>query len=705
MKVKDVMTRDPITLDTRMNIREAARILSEHSIDGAPVIEDGCIKGIFTKSHVLRAVASGIDLQQTLVREVMTQNVVTISPEVTCEEAAQANFGRLPVVDEQGKLVGILTVSDLLRAFEAENKDTLTKLNTILNSTYNAIIAVNKEGVIEIFNLAAERLTGVKAEEAIGLRIDQIFPNTGIYEQLQTEKAQYSQKLIYHDRKLLSNRTPIIVDGEIIGAVAVLQDMSDLESISKELTATKELSHELEAIIESSFDGIYVTDGRGKTLRVNRAYERLTGVKREEVLGKTMRELVDAGVYSQSVSLLVLEEKKPVTITQKVITGKSVLVTGNPIFDQNDKIFRVVTNVRDITELNELRRQLEQAQEMEKWYHLELKQLRSAINSQCDAVAVSGPMKEVVQLATRVSTVDATILILGESGVGKEVVAKIIHKNSRRKNGPFIKVNCGAIPEQLLESELFGYEGGAFTGAKKEGKAGLFELANRGTLFLDEIGELSLNLQVKLLRVLAEREIMRVGGGKPIPVDVRIVVATNRDLEDMVKCGLFREDLYYRLNVVPIVIPPLRERKEDIPSLALHFLNQFNSHYGLQKKLSYEVLERLMLYDWPGNIRELKNVVERMVVTTTDDLLGVEHLPKYLGSETSKNDARISVKGVMPLNDAIEEVEKQIIQNALKKHKTSRKMAAVLGVNQSTIVRKINKYGFKLSDAQLPGAM
>jgi len=622
-------------------------------------------------------------------------------PDTECSDAAKTPVGRLPVADEDGNLLGIVTKGDLLRAFIDKYKDTLGKLNAVIDSAHNAIISVNRDGKVDLFNQAAERLTGVSVEQAVGKRIDHLFPTTGLLEQLHTGIPKYSQKIVVNERTLLSNRTPIYEDGEIVGAVAILQDVSELESFSKELAVTKEMRQELEAIIDSSFDGIFVTDDKGKVLRVNKAYERLTGIKGEQIVGQTMNDLVAAGFYSRSVSMKVIEEKKPVTIAQKVKSGRRVLVTGNPVMDAQGQIFRIVTNVRDVTELNELRQQLEKAQELEKLYHQELEQLRHSISGQSDAVVVSQEMKDIFELAVRVSSVDATILILGESGVGKEVVAKTLHKHSRRKNNSFLKVNCGAIPEHLLESELFGYEGGAFTGAKKEGKPGIFELSNKGTLFLDEIGELSLNLQVKLLRVLAEREITRVGGTNPIPIDVRIIVATNRNLEDMVKRGQFREDLYYRLNVVPIVIPPLRQRKEDIPPLALHFLNQFNAQYGVQKKLSYEVFNYLREYDWPGNVRELRNVIERMVVTTPDDLLEVRHIPKGLAQNTVDSHNVVQVNGIIPLNDAVREVEKQVLLNALRKYKTSRQLASVLKVDQSTIVRKMHKYGLGDSDAMI----
>jgi transcriptional regulator with PAS, ATPase and Fis domain len=301
-------------------------------------------------------------------------------------------------------------------------------------------------------------------------------------------------------------------------------------------------------------------------------------------------------------------------------------------------------------------------------------------------------MKKVFDFAARVAQVDSTVLITGESGSGKEIVAKTIHKLSKRKDGPLIQINCGAIPENLLESELFGYEPGAFTGASKEGKLGMFELAENGTLFLDEIGELPLNLQVKLLRVLQEREIVRVGGIKPKKINVRIIAATNKDLEKMVEKGMFREDLYYRLNVVRIKIPPLRERKTDIPPLIQHFLRKFNEKYEMNKKISPEVIERLIAYDWPGNVRELENLIERLVVIVIEDIIELKHLPDYLQASINSDHFQVSVSGIIPLKKASEDLEKQLISKALQKYGSTRKAAQILEVDQATIVRKAKKY-------------
>jgi TyrR family helix-turn-helix protein len=302
-------------------------------------------------------------------------------------------------------------------------------------------------------------------------------------------------------------------------------------------------------------------------------------------------------------------------------------------------------------------------------------------------------------LALRLSQVESTILVEGESGVGKEVFAEMVHNSGPRKDHPFIKINCGAIPDQLLESELFGYVSGAFTGARKQGKAGLLEAANGGSLFLDEIGEMPLRLQVKLLRVLQEKNITRVGDSVPIKVNVRVMAATNRNLAAMVQAGQFRKDLFYRLNVVPVRIPPLRERKEDILVLAYRFLDSCNKRYRFSKQIDREVLNCLLEYEWPGNVRELENMVEQMVVVTQGELITLDDLPKPL--KRGLTCAQISPLPAMEdksLKEIMEEVERSALLYAYRKHKTTRRMALNLGIHQSTVVRKMNQYGISVQE-------
>jgi transcriptional regulator with PAS, ATPase and Fis domain len=291
-----------------------------------------------------------------------------------------------------------------------------------------------------------------------------------------------------------------------------------------------------------------------------------------------------------------------------------------------------------------------------------------------------------------VAGVDSTVLLLGESGVGKEVVAKLLHRLSKRSTKPLVAINCSAIPENLIESELFGYETGAFTGAQKRGKQGLIEFANEGTLFLDEIGELPLSLQVKLLRVLQDKKLMRLGGITEIDVNVRIVAATNRDLYKMVIDKQFRADLYYRLNVIPIEIPPLRKRKSDILPLCHHFIDVYNHKYGINKELSLSTGQALENYDWPGNVRELENLIERLVVTTNHNIIDFEDLPQFLVHNDSDINSKIKIDEIMHLREAQELTEKLLIEKAYENYKNTYEMAEALGVNQSTVVRKINKY-------------
>lgn len=566
-------------------------------------------------------------------------------------------------------------------------------LQSVVDSVYNGIVACDVNGHIVLINRSAAKVAGRQPEELIGERIDSVFPNTGLFEILRTGESRPHQKLDFQGRKLISNRSPILnKDGELVGAIGVFQDISELEKVTRELVEEKKLAKELQEVIESSYDGIWITDGEGYTLHVNSAYERISGMKKEELLGRHMQELLDAGYFSDSVTLHVLRKKERVTIMHDIRkTGKRVLITGNPIFNEDGEIVRVVTNVRDITELIELKQDLEVKERQAARFQNELAQLRSQ-RMDDDIVMESPQMRHVYELATWVGQVDSTVLILGESGVGKEVVAQIIVRSSERRDEPFIKVNCGAIPENLLESELFGYEKGSFTGADKKGKPGMFELAHKGTILLDEVAEIPLNLQVKLLRAIQEQEIMRVGGTKPVKLDVRIIVATNKNLEELVRQGEFREDLFYRLNVIPITIPPLRERPADIPPLIDYFLRKFNKRYKLKKIIRREVVERLLTYGWPGNVRELQNIVERMVVLSRDDVIGFETLPLQVKPAVeAEKQFRVDVSDVVPLKDALYEVEKKLVLKALQKFGTTRKAADALGVDQSTVVRKFQR--------------
>jgi len=699
LKIKEFIKGKLISLTADVTIREAVKIFIDNKIDGAPVVDDDFkLQGLFTKSHIYRAINEEIDMQ-TRVGDVMTREGFIVGhPEADIDDVIYPGLGRLPVVNDDGRVIALITRTDLAGVFYNSYQVLASELDTIIDSTHNMIIATDCQARIKVFNRAAERMLEVKSEDVRGKPIVEIFPNSGLPDTIRTAADQPLQKIVLNNRNFISNRSPIKKDGEIIGAVAVLQDISELEQISQELKYVKELNEELDAIIESSFDGLYISDGDGKTLRVNKAFEMIMGISRDEFLGKNVEQIEKEGLVSESVTFLTLKKRKPVTIIQEAKTGKITLATGSPVYDKNGNIFRVVCNVRDITELNLLRQRLEQAEGLSQHYESQLRTLKLQFIGSSNMIINSNSMRDILEVVSRLAQVDSTTLITGESGTGKELIAETIHSYSARKEEPFIRVNCGAIPENLLESELFGYEYGAFSGAKQEGKPGFFELANGGTLFLDEIGELQLNLQVKLLRAIQSKEITRIGGEAPKKIDVRIIAATNRNLADMVRNKEFREDLYYRLNVVPLNVPPLRDRREDIPPLITHFVQIFNRKYNMNKRVAAEVIDLFMGYNWPGNVRELENLIERMVVVTPHDVISKEDLPFQFDKNALDQSSQVLVRGVIPLREAVESTEKQLLERAYNNYRTTRQMAGALKVNASTIVRKASKYGLNVKD-------
>ncbi|TEB10041.1 Nif-specific regulatory protein [Pelotomaculum propionicicum] len=465
----------------------------------------------------------------------------------------------------------------------------------------------------------------------------------------------------------------------------------DRDSCWDELNEQRELVEELVDTFNSSLDEIFIIDGSGNTKRINKAGETYYGVPVESLLGKNVVELEKAGYFSPSVARLVLKEKKRLTITQKTKSGKQLITTGNPIFNENGDIIRIVVNSRDISELLNLKKQLESAGQLAE-SHLQQHLKPNQLNKSNELVAQSPQMKAIIEMLEKVAKVDSTVLIMGESGTGKGVIASRLHSLGKRSNGPFITINCGTIPENLLESEFFGYEKGAFTGKRREVKTGLLELASGGTVFLDEITALPLGMQVRLLQVIQEKRLTRVGGSEYINVDIRFIAATNRDILAMVSEGTFREDLYYKLNVIPVIIPPLRSRQEDIPALAHFLLNRLNTKYNTNKKFSTEVINALKNYSWPGNVRELENLVERLFVTVEASEIMADNLPEHMFEAKSSRLKRVYILDIFPLKEAVEELEKQMVTLAYTRHKNTYKVAKVLNIDQSTVVRKIQKY-------------
>lgn len=692
MKVAEIMTPNPHYLREHDSIKKATQMFIDKKVDGAPVLDEkNQIIGLIGKANLYRAIVNDYDTNAP-VKEIMTENIRTVDVNDSVYDVMNHPYSRLPVLDN-GKMVGIVTRTDLNSFYNRILEDLSGELQAIIDSAYNAIVSIDRDGMIRTFNSAAQKVFGYLKEDVIGKRYLDVFPNGRLISVFNSGETMTGQKYYHGDKTLLCNYAPIVTADKVVGAISVSQDISEIEEISRELRHTKELKDEMDAVIEASFDSFFVTDAKGTVLSINEAYTRITGLKPEEVLGKTMYELVELGYIDRSATVEVIKTKKPVTFTQNIKNGRTMLVTGNPIFNKDGELVRVLTNGRDITELNKLKHEVEHATELNLHYQRELLKYRDSV----DYVVKSEKLKEIFDLIYRLGKVDSTVLILGESGVGKEIIANELHRCSLRKDRPMIRINCAAIPENLLESELFGYEPGAFTGAKKEGKMGIFELADKGTLFLDEIGELPLALQVKLLRVIQESEVTRLGATKPIKIDVRLITASNRDLWDMVEKKQFRKDLFYRLNVVPIMVPPLRERKEEIPALVDYFIKMFNDKYKLERRIDKSLLNKLIEYDWPGNIRELKNVIERAVVISNDDLM--KDITFYENKPEKDNDSNFTTFTVeydKSLKDTLEKLEKKILSNTIKEYGSSRKVAAALGVSQTSIVRKASKYGLEL---------
>ncbi len=569
----------------------------------------------------------------------------------------------------------------------------------ILDASHNGIVIIDRSGVILVYNKAARRLLEEGDHSPVGRHFSEIRPETwpDLKNILETGLPQIGKKIVLPQATIIANRNPIIVDGKVVGAISVFQDISEHEALISDLQGYRKLHRELEAIFESSFDGLYITDGRANTIRVNSAYERITGLKREDLIGRNMVDLVREGVFDHSATIDVLEQRSQVTIIQKIMGDKHLLVTGTPIFDDENGIALVVTNVRDITLLNELKAQLDESRRLSSRYYQSLVEKEKFQHDLQDMVVKSGAMIQTVQRAIKVAAADASVLLSGESGAGKSMLARIIHLVSPRKERPFIKINCGAIPDSLIESELFGYARGAFTGAAPEGKAGLIEVGHTGTVLLDEVGELTLAMQVKLLQVIEEKVFTRLGGTKPISVDVRIIAATNKNLKDLVQQGRFREDLYYRLDVVPIHIPPLRERRDDIAALALNRIEKFNRTSGSAKRLDQVVMDRLMRYNYPGNVRELINIMERMMIMSDGNLITIADLPAEL-RELPQSNIDPFEDGTT-LTDAVEQFECRIIGRALNCHKSLSMAARALGVHPTTLWRKMTKFGISKPNA------
>ncbi|MEH6973226.1 sigma-54-dependent Fis family transcriptional regulator [Bacillus sp. JJ675] len=568
-------------------------------------------------------------------------------------------------------------------------KEQTYKHDRIFNSMNDGMIFIDINEEIILFNKMAEEMTGTKREEAIGQHIQKVIPTTKLPRILNTREPEYNQKqFLKPNRQIVTTRIPIIDDGgTLLGALSIFKDITDAVELAEEVTNLKEVRTMLEAIIQSSDEAISVVDENGIGMMINRAYTKMTGLTKDEVIGKPASTDISEG---ESMHLKVLETRRPVRGARMKVgpNKKEVIVNVAPIIV--DGILKgSVGVIQDVSEIQLLTKELNRARQI-------IRTLEAKYTF-ADIIGSSEQMLVALEQAKLGAKTPATILLRGESGTGKELFAHAIHNESDRKYNKFVRVNCAAISESLLESELFGYEEGAFSGAKRGGKKGFFEEANNGSIFLDEIGELSPSTQAKLLRVLQEKEIVRVGGTKPISVNVRIIAATNVNIEKALAEGRFREDLYYRINRYPISIPPLRQRKEDIEALSRHLIGKINQEYGRNVKgLTKKALKSLTARKWPGNVRELENVLERAMIFLKPQMewIDLEHLPEADSprkkAETGPAFADIENE---KLSDAVERFEAHVIKETLEKHQYNRtKTAKALGISIRNLYYKMDKY-------------
>lgn len=566
--------------------------------------------------------------------------------------------------------------------------------NVLLSNLPFGVIVVNSQSKIEFISEWCSEILGKPHEQIIHQFIQDILPFSHITKVIKTGEPSMSFTETIECKKLFLWETVIKSKNGPATGMILLFNPDQVDQIADHSEKVIDLKQEMEAIMNLIGELVTITDGDGKILRVNASCEKVMGVKEWEFVGQPASLLEERGVIDNSSTKKVLEQGRFVRVVQTTKSGRRLVVSGFPIYNEQGKLNKVINISKDITEQDQLNRQLEETKQLVQHYQSELIRLNQRNKQQ--VVIRSKQMEEVYDLVSRIADVDSTVLILGESGVGKEVIARTIHGWSSRKEKTFLKINCGAIPETLMESELFGYAKGTFTGGIKEGKPGLFVGANHGTLFLDEIGELPLHLQVKLLQVLQEKQVTPLGNTVPIHVDVRFIAATNRNLEEMVNKGSFREDLYYRLNVVPIQIPSLRERKDDIPFLIEHFLHTFNEKYGKGVRIDKDVIQLFMEYPWFGNVRELQNTIERLVVTIAESEIQMRHLPsKMLQTLQWRTE-----KEYRTLKELVSEYEKNLLQKTLNQSRTLKEASKKLGADISTISRKAKRYNIRFAELQ-----
>jgi PAS domain S-box-containing protein len=688
MMVKDVMIKNPIKVYENELVTEVVERLEIFNLLSFPVLNRNEEPvGIFM-SNISNI--KGENFKNIRVGEIM--RVIDEVSVVKEFEEAYSIFAKprefFFVLDERGKFVGILRKRHVMKTYYEKFNYCQSRTDGILKCVDSAVVAINKIGQIVMMNDNARIILGIGDDDVIGLKIDSLIPNTKMLETVEMGLEDNKRSFEYKEKKLLVNRYPVENEHGIIGAICSFRDITEYNEMQNELDVEKHEKELLETIFEIAYDGLLVINPDGFITMISNAYKKFLGIEDRDVLGMHVTEIIENTRMHK-----VAETGVPEIAELQKINDNHTIVSRIPVF-KDGVLTSVVGKVvfRNIDELDDLYSKIGKMEEQLENYKRELSQINKAKYTFSDIIGRSNEMKQVVNIAKKAAYTNSNVLILGESGTGKELFAHSIHNSSARRSKSFVKVNCAAIPDELLESELFGYEQGAFTGAKKGGKIGKFEVADQGTIFLDEIGDMPMHMQAKLLRVIQEREIEKIGSNTPKRIDVRIIAATNRNIEKMIEEKKFRLDLYYRLNVVTLNIPALRERTEDIDALCKGFIEKFRIRYLKRvDSINDSSVAKLKKYDWPGNIRELENIIERAInIMDGGNIIKAKHLPVDISG-------RYDVEDVKPLKVSMDEYERKTIIKCLEAVNFNKSRASkLLGISRTALYEKLDKYELKI---------
>jgi len=694
--VKEIMNTSVTTVSSSQSMGEAIKLFRSTKLHAIAVVDhNGVLIGMLTLSNLFDALLQGLGLENPIEGCYVPKNkALFFSQDKQFSNLVEvrdwllnAKISETPVINNDGRPIGVVTQVCVINALLQEMEELYGQIYSILKVVPTGILAVNENNMITVCNQFSENLLGLQSTEVIGHELGEIIPEI----MLDSNKPQ---KIHRNASSIIATSSAVSLE-PICGHIVVMYDTTEVERMALEVESIKRLQSTLETVLNTAYEGLLVVNDQGRIVLANRSFEQLSKKTGKELIGQA--------------ASAIMQQFDSISKTQKSyeienINGQSAVVSYIPLEgspEVSGGVLRVIH--RHLDQLQDVMREFDKLKHSLNYYKDELFKLNGThftLDSIC--TTRNKAMIEAKRVAAKAAEGLSNVLIVGESGTGKELFAHAIHNASKRCKEPFIKVNCAAIPSELAESEFFGYAPGAFTGAARQGKPGKFELANGGTIFLDEIGDMPLSLQSKLLRVIQDREIEMVGGTKPIAVDVRIIAATNKDLKLLVSQKLFREDLFYRLDVIYLPLPPLRNRKEEIEPLVNSFLSKYNRTLNKNfKGITPDVIEAFKHYSWPGNIRELENAIERAVSLGTNDWLTRADFSNLFEQGPNQITSGVNVEGTLVqeslektmLRGSLQQQEIELIRWALSECSGNRvKAAKLLGISRSSFYEKLKKY-------------